>query len=199
MEKGMATHSSILAWRIPMDRGAWRATVHGVAKSWTRQWLSTAQVRKFLELNMGTHLVACNSVQRTCNCTSWPNTNTLPTGQLPTIPLLQLPLDELKPSRADCAGVTESAAGASAQAQVIRSRWLAVRVLHCQAPFQAFYFVDSLCQRIRRPAKDTLTRLGLHAAGGVWTWGQILASWTPKIILNEDVPSFLPSNSLIVK
>ena len=31
----METHSSILAWRIPMDRGAWRATVHGVAKSWT--------------------------------------------------------------------------------------------------------------------------------------------------------------------
>ena len=29
---GMATHSSILAWRIPMDRGAWQATVHGVAK-----------------------------------------------------------------------------------------------------------------------------------------------------------------------
>ena len=32
----MATHSSILAWRIPMDRGAWRTTVHGVTKSWTR-------------------------------------------------------------------------------------------------------------------------------------------------------------------
>ena len=30
------THSSILAWRIPMDRGAWRATVHSVAKSQTR-------------------------------------------------------------------------------------------------------------------------------------------------------------------
>jgi len=28
-EEGMATHSSILAWRIPMDRGAWQATVHG--------------------------------------------------------------------------------------------------------------------------------------------------------------------------
>ena len=28
----MAAHSSILAWRIPMDRRAWRATVHGVAK-----------------------------------------------------------------------------------------------------------------------------------------------------------------------
>ena len=35
LEEGMATHSSILAWRIPMDRGAWRAAVHGVAKSWT--------------------------------------------------------------------------------------------------------------------------------------------------------------------
>ena len=31
----MATHSGILAWRIPMDRGAWQATVHRVAKSWT--------------------------------------------------------------------------------------------------------------------------------------------------------------------
>ena len=29
LEDGMATHSSILAWRIHMDRGAWRATVHG--------------------------------------------------------------------------------------------------------------------------------------------------------------------------
>ena len=29
LEEGMATHSSTLAWRIPMDRGAWWATVHG--------------------------------------------------------------------------------------------------------------------------------------------------------------------------
>ena len=36
LEEGVATHSSILTWRIFMDRGAWRATVHGVAKSWTR-------------------------------------------------------------------------------------------------------------------------------------------------------------------
>ena len=35
LEEGMATHSSVLAWRISMDRGAWWATVHGVAKSWT--------------------------------------------------------------------------------------------------------------------------------------------------------------------
>ena len=30
VEKGMPTHSTILAWKIPMDRGAWRATAHGV-------------------------------------------------------------------------------------------------------------------------------------------------------------------------
>ena len=35
LEEGMAIHSSILAWRIPMDRGAWQATVHRVAKSRT--------------------------------------------------------------------------------------------------------------------------------------------------------------------
>ena len=34
--RGVATHSSILAWRIPTDRRAWRATVHGVAKSQTQ-------------------------------------------------------------------------------------------------------------------------------------------------------------------
>ena len=33
LEKEMVTHSSILVWRIPVDREAWRATVHGVAKS----------------------------------------------------------------------------------------------------------------------------------------------------------------------
>ena len=32
----MATHSSVLAWRIPMDRGIWWVTAHEVANSWTR-------------------------------------------------------------------------------------------------------------------------------------------------------------------
>ena len=36
LEEGMAIHSSILAWRSPMDKGAWSATVHGVTKSRTR-------------------------------------------------------------------------------------------------------------------------------------------------------------------
>ena len=36
LEEGMAAHSSILAWRIPMDRGAWQVAVHGVAKGHTQ-------------------------------------------------------------------------------------------------------------------------------------------------------------------
>ena len=36
LEEGMATHSSILAWNIFMDRGAGWATVHGVTKNQTR-------------------------------------------------------------------------------------------------------------------------------------------------------------------
>ena len=42
LEEGMATHSSILSWRIPTERGAWRVTVHEVAKSDTAEQLSTA-------------------------------------------------------------------------------------------------------------------------------------------------------------
>jgi len=45
LEKEMATHSSILAWRIPVDRGAWPATVHGVAKeSDTTEQLNNSNV-----------------------------------------------------------------------------------------------------------------------------------------------------------
>ena len=40
----MATSSSILAWRIPMDTGAFRPTVHGVARSRTQ--LSTAKAQQ---------------------------------------------------------------------------------------------------------------------------------------------------------
>ena len=39
LEEGMVTYSSILAWRIRMDRGAWRAAVHGD----TAEHLSTTQ------------------------------------------------------------------------------------------------------------------------------------------------------------
>ena len=36
LEKEMATHSSVLAWRIPGMVGAWWAAVYGVAQSRTR-------------------------------------------------------------------------------------------------------------------------------------------------------------------
>ena len=32
LEEGMETHFSILAWRIPMDREAWRTTVQGLQR-----------------------------------------------------------------------------------------------------------------------------------------------------------------------
>ena len=32
LEEGIATHSSVLPWKIPTDRGAWQATVHGLQR-----------------------------------------------------------------------------------------------------------------------------------------------------------------------
>ena len=41
----LGNHSRILAWRMPIDRGAWQTIVRGVTKSWTRlTWLSTAHM-----------------------------------------------------------------------------------------------------------------------------------------------------------
>ena len=53
LEEGMATHCSILAWRIPMDRGAWQVTVHSIAKNLT-QWkrLGTHHGLYCLQLNV---------------------------------------------------------------------------------------------------------------------------------------------------
>ena len=43
LKEGMTTHFSILAWRIPTDRGIWWATVHGVRK--IRTWLNDSAQR----------------------------------------------------------------------------------------------------------------------------------------------------------
>ena len=45
LEKGMATHSSTLAWRIPMDRGAWGHSPWGHKESDMIEWLSTAHMK----------------------------------------------------------------------------------------------------------------------------------------------------------
>ena len=43
-QKGTATHSSILAWRIPMDRGAWRASNHRVTRV-RHNWVTNIHIR----------------------------------------------------------------------------------------------------------------------------------------------------------
>ena len=58
LEEGMATHSSILAWRIPMDRGAWQAM--GLQESDMTEWLSTAQT------SSGDHFVMNKNIESLC-------------------------------------------------------------------------------------------------------------------------------------
>ena len=58
MEDGMATHTSILAWRIPIDREAWQTTVHAVTEAGmieTRH-STAAQNYKLLDKNIGIDL-----------------------------------------------------------------------------------------------------------------------------------------------
>ena len=62
----MATHSSILAWSIPIDRGDWQATIHRVAKSRTR----------LKQINTHTHTL------------SLPQTTNLPFNSLQPVGLL---------------------------------------------------------------------------------------------------------------
>ena len=66
LEEGIATHFSILAWRIPMDRGTWWATVHGTAKSQT--WLSDHRISKcrceldsYIHLSFSFQIIKCSS------------------------------------------------------------------------------------------------------------------------------------------
>ena len=48
LEEGMETHSSILAWRIPMDRGAWRASLHDEAEPDMTEQLSLLFLMKLI-------------------------------------------------------------------------------------------------------------------------------------------------------
>ena len=44
LKEEKATHSSVLAWKNPMDRGAWQAAARRVAERWT--WLSMHACRE---------------------------------------------------------------------------------------------------------------------------------------------------------
>ena len=50
LEDGMAIYSSILAWRIPLDRGAWRATVQRMTQSQT--WLKRVRMQWLVMLSI---------------------------------------------------------------------------------------------------------------------------------------------------
>ena len=54
LEEGMATHCSIHAWRIPMDRGPWWTTVHGVTKSRTQLSDKAQHMSEMLGTEIGT-------------------------------------------------------------------------------------------------------------------------------------------------
>ena len=55
LEEDMVTHCSILAWRIAMDRGAWRATVHRTAKSTTRLKQLSTHTRIYISIQLSGH------------------------------------------------------------------------------------------------------------------------------------------------
>ena len=72
LQEGMTTYSSILAWRIPMDRGPWRATVHRVAKSRTwLKWLSTHTPTFISEWNQNKEVSSENSNQKPALMQVW--------------------------------------------------------------------------------------------------------------------------------
>ena len=58
LEKEMATHTSILAWKIPWAGGTWQVTAHRVAKSqaWPNNWTTSWAQRS------GNHEVICMAI-----------------------------------------------------------------------------------------------------------------------------------------
>ena len=65
----MAPHSSTLAWKNPMDRGAWQATVHSVAELETTKPLS-ANLQQTVRITLGNTKLA--NVQVSPCGVSWP-------------------------------------------------------------------------------------------------------------------------------
>ena len=55
LEEGMATHSSVLAWRIPIDRGTWQASPWGLRVR--HDWVTNTSTFKFLILKKRTYII----------------------------------------------------------------------------------------------------------------------------------------------
>ena len=80
LEEGTATHSTLLAWRIPTDRGAWWATLYRVTKS--RPWLRGLSVHTRTHAQHGRNcgLLAHGQGARVCPAllaASWPHPSQL--------------------------------------------------------------------------------------------------------------------------
>ena len=68
LEKEMATHSVTLAWRIPVDRGAWQAVIHGIAR--VRHDLSSLPPKLPISLMSSTNLVFIANLSSLSICNS---------------------------------------------------------------------------------------------------------------------------------
>ena len=81
LAKEMATHSSILGWKNPMNRGAWRATVHGVTKS--QRWLSRHGPYITKPNQFKINFCCCGSVNKSCQTICDPMVCSLPDSSVP--------------------------------------------------------------------------------------------------------------------
>ena len=86
----MATHSSILAWRIPMERGVWWTTVHGVTELDMTERLSTAQFSSVQSLS---HVRLCNPMN--CSMLDLPVHHQLPESTKPMFIESVMPFNHL--------------------------------------------------------------------------------------------------------
>ena len=92
MEEGMATHSSILVWRIPKDRGTWKAIVHGVAKSWTR--LEKLSMHPYLKIQTTAIRYSCLRWY-SCLLVHWKHTLSPEKGDLASFQFIHLLLGDV--------------------------------------------------------------------------------------------------------
>ena len=110
----MATDSSILAWRVPMDRGAWRVTVSGVTKSWV-DWVTKCS-----------NVTLASSVGAAVSCTAWRRGGMVHHEEQPHLP-----------SRSH---LEERGTGAGVASQILGKEWIPAVAL--VLPYRWFVLVS---------------------------------------------------------